>query len=381
MQSLSTISEKLQIALMPIHCLSEQQLLQYVEQRMPEVELHLVEQHLVDCPLCSAAVEMLQHSDDKRPALQSIALNVRKYLQARYFPAPTESPAATDLQKARLLTRERKRETLSKYVWGLVFIGTAFGGVLWLNSHTEMPPRVAAAPGHPLSASPDKAALELTNGVPASFISSNEHKLVRQTVYTTQTQVPEKAMEPSKNIPGATNLAEPVSLLNDSTVKNHLPEHGETVPRSIAVPDGGLNNKKKNDTVRHSTPVPSESLQQRQPLSTLLQDKEKKKEDAVALRPEPAGEITGSSASGGGDELRYTTAKKLMQQGDWDEALNRLKDLSEEPGNRFYEMARYQSALCYKALGKKGKSRKMLKALIHENGPVKEQAAQQLSSL
>jgi hypothetical protein len=43
----------------PTTCLSKQQLLDYVQQKIDEEELHVVERHLIDCSLCSDAVDGL----------------------------------------------------------------------------------------------------------------------------------------------------------------------------------------------------------------------------------------------------------------------------------------------------------------------------------
>lgn len=70
-----------------------------------------------------------------------------------------------------------------------------------------------------------------------------------------------------------------------------------------------------------------------------------------------------------------------MQQGNWNEALEQLKPLEKDASSPYHEMARYQMAVCYKALGKKGKARRLFKRLISENSRMKEEAESQLSSL
>lgn len=63
-------------------CLTEEQLLNYVQQKMSSVEMNSAERHLLDCDLCSDAVEGMQLMKDSSKAT-ALLVDVRKNLNEK----------------------------------------------------------------------------------------------------------------------------------------------------------------------------------------------------------------------------------------------------------------------------------------------------------
>ncbi len=62
-------------------CLSQDTLLRYVRNELPKMEVRMVENHILDCPLCNAAVEGLQ--SDQGAGFEALAASLRSQIQDR----------------------------------------------------------------------------------------------------------------------------------------------------------------------------------------------------------------------------------------------------------------------------------------------------------
>lgn len=62
-------------------CLSQDTLLRYVRNELPKMEVRMVENHILDCPLCNAAVEGLQ--SDQGAGFEALAASLRSTIQDR----------------------------------------------------------------------------------------------------------------------------------------------------------------------------------------------------------------------------------------------------------------------------------------------------------
>lgn len=62
-------------------CLSQDTLLRYVRNELPKMEVRMVENHILDCPLCNAAVEGLQ--SDQGAGFEALAASLRSKIQDR----------------------------------------------------------------------------------------------------------------------------------------------------------------------------------------------------------------------------------------------------------------------------------------------------------
>jgi tetratricopeptide (TPR) repeat protein len=62
-------------------CLTQETLLRYVRNESPKSEIRRVENHILDCPLCAAAVEGLQASNSE--GFEMLAASLRKRIQDR----------------------------------------------------------------------------------------------------------------------------------------------------------------------------------------------------------------------------------------------------------------------------------------------------------
>lgn len=95
-----------------VHCFSKDQLPRYVDGRLTHVEKHLLEQHLVNCELCSDAVEILQ-KPKYEAQYQSMGIKVQQYIRS-------SSHVASVYEAERYQKNVQIRENFLTYFWGAV---------------------------------------------------------------------------------------------------------------------------------------------------------------------------------------------------------------------------------------------------------------------
>ncbi|GAA4308871.1 hypothetical protein [Compostibacter hankyongensis] len=375
MQTASTIAEQLLNAFTPVHCLSQQQLLQYVGQKMPAVEQHMVEQHLVDCPLCSTALEVMLQPE-KQAALSPLLQEVHAKIRFRYQTAPEQKKRHQAIQqKARLIKKEQKTEVFLKYGWIIVFalIGTGFA--FWIASRPAVATRPAVSEALPAGGTADPAT-EAATTLPEQPDPAPKTNLVATAARRNTESAGNK---PTKAPAGDTShvVRTPPAALPAAPVKKPAPDSSRQKAVAPAV-------KREEEQRQTAPPGKQDDSLQRPPATTPQHPREKPASNpkpSLVNQPEIAGSSEKSIApSPSLDEMAYTRAKKLMGQGDWKAAVDQLEPLSRNSG-RFHETANYQMAVCYKAMGRKGKARRILKNIVKENGNMKEQASQLLSAL
>jgi TolA-binding protein len=93
-----------------IRCFNRDQLPRYVDGRLTHVEKHLLEQHLVNCELCSDAIQILQKPKYKTQH-QSMGLKVQQYIRKSTAKAPL-------VNVERYQRKEKTKESVLIYFWG-----------------------------------------------------------------------------------------------------------------------------------------------------------------------------------------------------------------------------------------------------------------------
>ncbi|TWV89429.1 zf-HC2 domain-containing protein [Chitinophaga pinensis] len=96
-----------------VHCFNKDQLPRYVDGRLTHVEKHLLEQHLVNCELCSDAVEILQKPKFKTQ-YQSMGQRVQQYIRNSTDIAPQLHETERYQKKIEIT------ESFLTYFWGAV---------------------------------------------------------------------------------------------------------------------------------------------------------------------------------------------------------------------------------------------------------------------
>ncbi|PWV54444.1 zf-HC2 domain-containing protein [Chitinophaga sp. S165] len=102
-----------------VHCFNKDQLPRYVDGRLTHVEKHLLEQHLVNCELCSDAVEILQKPKFKAQ-YQSMGVRVQQYVRNSSHVAPV-------YEAERYQKNVQIKESFLTYFWGTVAAALVIG--------------------------------------------------------------------------------------------------------------------------------------------------------------------------------------------------------------------------------------------------------------
>lgn len=102
-----------------VHCFNKDQLPRYVDGRLTHVEKHLLEQHLVNCELCSNAVEILQKPKFKTQ-YQSMGLRVQQYIRNSTHIAPV-------YEAERYQRKVQNNESILTYFWSAVATALVIG--------------------------------------------------------------------------------------------------------------------------------------------------------------------------------------------------------------------------------------------------------------
>jgi len=118
MQSLENKDKILKI-FSRVHCFNKDQLPRYVEGRLTHVEKHLLEQHMVNCELCSDAVEILQ-KPKFRTQYQSMGLRVQHYIRNSSYIAPV-------YEAERYQRNAQIKESFLTYFWGAIAAALVVG--------------------------------------------------------------------------------------------------------------------------------------------------------------------------------------------------------------------------------------------------------------
>lgn len=121
MQNLESTDKILKI-FSRVHCFNQDQLPRYVNGRLTHIEKHLLEQHLVNCELCSEAVEILQKAKF-RPQYSSMNHKVLHHIR-------TSNTAAPAYEAERYQKRVEVTEKFLTYFWSTVGIALVIGCVL-----------------------------------------------------------------------------------------------------------------------------------------------------------------------------------------------------------------------------------------------------------
>jgi tetratricopeptide (TPR) repeat protein len=102
-----------------VHCFNKDQLPRYVDGRLTHVEKHLLEQHLVNCELCSDAVEILQKPKFKTQ-YQSMGTKVQHYIRKSTYIAPV-------YEAERYQRNIQIRERFLTYFWSTIAAALVIG--------------------------------------------------------------------------------------------------------------------------------------------------------------------------------------------------------------------------------------------------------------
>jgi TolA-binding protein len=293
-----------------VHCFNKDQLPRYVDGRLTHIEKHLIEQHLVNCELCSSAVDILQKEKHKAeyPAMSS---KVQQYIRDN-----------TQLSQAHEGERYQKKvevgEKFLVYFWGAVAAALVIGGIHMIKQQSAK----------------DDMQQPMARVEKGISISSNE-PVAQQTVVDGPVAVSKPAA-----VSGSATASEPASLFTPAVSRTEAPSPKGQMVQSAAV------------------------LTAVQPSVSTTQPVAVTKDESLNT-----------------DESLYRSAMSFYKQGNLDEAMPRLTQLTTDTTSHYKELARFQLAMCYKFKHQKAHARAMFKELIGMNGKMKRRAQLALNKL
>lgn len=128
-----------------VRCFSKDQLPRYVDGRLTHMEKHLLEQHLVNCELCSEAVEILQ-KPKYHAQYQAMGLKVQQLIRSSADIAPV-------FEVERYQKKIETQERFLTYFWSVVAAAIVTGIVFLATQQAKHEPiHTAIAKAEPVAA-------------------------------------------------------------------------------------------------------------------------------------------------------------------------------------------------------------------------------------
>lgn len=351
-----------------VRCLNKDQLPRYLDGRLTDIEKHLVEQHMVDCDLCFEALQALQH-EKFREQYPTLTAGIQQYIRESIKPV-------SQLQKMeRYVRKARKRENFLIYFWLVAFVVLGVGGVYIMQAHDFKRPVIA----RPVTPVLNTAAV--TNNPPPA------DNPVKKPASTPLAVAPKPGTTASgteqKNVGTPAAGAKGTVVKKDTARLNHpavpllkkpADSIKKTTPPAAKAPDSLKKTEKKEQAPKPDTQATT--AKNTTPEKTVKEPKEPdSSKDKPAEKP-----ASSPSQPPTADEFLYRAAMVYQQQGDMNEAISRLKRLTDNDG-RIGEMARYQLGVCYRNKGQMGRARRMFKDVVRLNGSMKNAAQQALDNM
>lgn len=350
----------------PVRCLNRDQIRRYHLGQMTEVEQHLVEHHLIECDLCHDALATLENPANLE-SYQQLSTQLSQYVQREFAAAPLAQRPQQKQPVAKLQHTARRSfaDSAQSYFWTIIFLAFGGGGIFLLQQHLKNRPPLAPLPLRAADAlvlpAPRGAAVGDFQVTPEPQEPVSQKPLVIQTQYSTR--------DTSRTAAVAT-LAPKDSALKKKPVKDSaLPKQAPTDSNARAL-------------ITQATTPPPDTPKEPPKEPQKEAPKEKAPEPARAAadsedEPAPAKPETPKAANG--DDYVFRSAMQYQQQGDYNEAINQFRKLSDR--GKYAERARYHMAICYRAKGQKGKARRMLKEIANSDGSMKSLAQAELSNM
>lgn len=329
----------------PVRCMNRDQLPRYVQGNMTEVEKHLVEQHLVDCDLCCAAVLALRNERHHEP-FERYSTELSNFLRREYAPPPK-----VQKKQSRTLQYARTRDSLLSYFWVIMFIVIGGGSIFLLQKHLKNRPALMVLPA--------KASDAVLLQTPAARVDS---------IYN----------EEGPSAPPKVSPAPLATAVHKDTVKKIAPPRKDSVAVKKTLKDT-LRHKAQTDTPARTAIKAPDTAKKEEPPKSEKTVAVKEKEPEPPKEKEKEEEKTTAPPAPSGDESLFRAAMQYQQQGNINEAIDQFRKLSSN--YKYSERAKYQLALCYRVKGQNAKARRLLREIVKMEGNMKDQAQAQLDNM
>lgn len=359
-------------------CLSQQQIEDYVADKLNRQEKYSVEQHLSDCPMCRDEAEGLENISD-RIKLDETVTQLNQKIDSRI-----KRGSGNTVFRIKKNPDFRIKRILTIAAVLILFLGI---GIIIRNSMQKI-------------YSPETAALTKNKNVEA-FKNQSVEQNKTETKLLSENNIAEKektilkgnniktvyknTTNKQENIPQNDNLAvseksyaittdaKEETIINDESAKNATNTEEEIVlNKSAETKDSGVSNDYATRLVfddkskKSSSNVGSSNSSDNSPITESVPKNEFKKSDSDNI--ETAGNV-------------FLEAKDLYDSGKYEEALPKFQKAQTMNDSRVSDDAQWFEAMSLLKLDKKFKARKIFEKISNSSSYYKEQAVDKLKEI
>jgi hypothetical protein len=383
-------------------CLTEEQLLAYIDGKMSAAEQHEAELHITDCALCSDAVDGWQLVKDRDKALAFPAEVTMAAASAQ--PEVKSEPKVIPLQSNRRLWLSIAASV------AVILVIAATITIIVPDKDKQLAENTAAkkpgSPEQPLPAPPADQSAPLTDSQTEAAKLPQTIIEVGTTTYYSKEEVAEADMNyitseeipaPERNSPMVTEDAMTMSeilaatedskfqekaLAKDEAKSDQAERDRQSAPGAMADSAVILANTTSVSTGSTTTTTWNVNAQQEQLSDVVVAEKSTPKKSTVTKNKQRA-QASQPSAAGASVALHpsYSLGMQYMQQKKYNEAIAEFDKVLAVKTNFSYADAQWQKALALIKLGKKAEAKTLLQEIVNAKGPYKTQAEAELKKL
>jgi hypothetical protein len=395
-------------------CLTEEQLFAYIDGRLPDAERHLAEKHMLDCPLCSDALEGLL-----------LVKNRDKVAAAPFFPG-NGSGTKEEKEATRVIPLHRNRRSLYAIAAAVVLL-LGVTVVMKLALNNDYGADLAQAPEEQKLDAPGKDLLSMDSSVATTDKLEQDNKQVA--AFEQETAAGDApADEPAQNGPGSGatttgKLSEADDLQQPNTVMKAADANvGEKTEEGFSTTEDKRTAPLKDASVKAETRL--EEAKEKDKLIVLQKtdrgdSKNNKKQTApeaagTSAPPSPTGGATsGTSQSGAPDsgtddldvyertqadstsspklyrnlatdedlDLCYENGVKMLDSGQAAASITFFDQVLANPSHRYFEDAQWKKVDALLKLNRNAEAKTLLNEIVKKGGKYKTQAKEKLKKL
>ncbi|MCA6362827.1 MAG: hypothetical protein IM638_07290 [Bacteroidetes bacterium] len=387
-------------------CLTEEQLLAYIDGKMSAAEQHEAELHITDCAMCSDAVDGWHLVNDREKAL---AFPAEVTMAAA--PAGTTRQEEKNEPKVIPLTHNRRRLWLSIAASvAVILVIAATITIIAPGSNKQLAENTAAkkpgSPGQPLPAPPSEQSAARTDSPSAASKLPEPIIEIGTTSYYSKEEVSESEMSgvaafeemapeaaPPVVADDAMSMTEMLVATEDLKLREKELEKDEAktdlaaqdrkaAPAAMADSVAVFANSTTVSTGSTTSTTWSQNAQQEQLSDVVVAEKATPKKSS-ATKTKQRAEASQPSAAGANVAVHpsYSRGMQYMQNKKYTEAITEFDKVLAVKTNLNYADAQWQKALALIKLGKKAEAKTLLQEIVNAKGPYKTQAEAELKKL
>ena len=374
------------------NCLSKNQLLQYIQQKLDRDEVYLVESHLNDCTLCSDAIDGLMEEDilQSEQTIAEIKTDINEQIKMRYPTAANNAGLSYTKNVNQTSLHNNEKKSNDKYRW---LVAASILLVVGLGGYSVY----SFINGHNAEIAQQKDGTTTTDAEYNKPEDANANEITTLRVETPNGEVASDVNEEilkDKKIQGVVKNITPVETKKESaapiieSVKDNVPE-SKFAPPTAKEAENILSNERakkvQDEELKPSADMVNyaETKVAEQPVKAIVS---KKKSNVGLSNSKPdykqnAGEKSYPASQNNQNNTRessnesisstaasnlisdYDQAMQYYNAGEYKKSINYFEDALQEATAANKEDIQYQLAQAYLKVGKERKAQKLLEQL------------------